>query len=69
MKNSKTHYAWWILIALSIALPAYGFVYDAVGSYVPVLYAIIAMLVINIVCVFFAFDRQKKMVARGHWTK
>jgi MFS family permease len=54
-------------IASIVALPAYGFIYDAVGSYVPVLWMIVAMLVINMVCVLFAFQNQKKMVANGLW--
>ncbi|WP_333811307.1 MFS transporter [Timonella senegalensis] len=54
-------------IASIVALPAHGFVYDAVGSYVPVLWMIVAMLVINVVCILIAFNSQKKMVADGLW--
>lgn len=58
-----------LAISSIIALPAYGFVYDAFNSYLPVLYAIIIMLAINIVIVLLAFANKKKMVAEGHWTK
>lgn len=57
-----------LAIASIIALPAYGFVYDATGSYTSVLYAIIIMLVINIGCVFVAFNNKKKLVEQGFWT-
>lgn len=53
-----------LAISSIIVLPAYGFVYDATGSYVPVLYAIIVMLVINILCVLYAFSSKKKMYAK-----
>lgn len=58
-----------LAISSIIVLPAYGFVYDAVGSYVPVLYAIIVMLVINIICVLYAFSSKKKMDAKNHESK
>lgn len=57
-----------LAISSIIALPAYGFVYDATGSYTSVLYAIIIMLLINIGCVFVAFNNQKKLVQQGFWT-
>lgn len=57
-----------LAIASIIALPAYGFVYDATGSYTSVLYAIIIMLVINIGCVLIAFNNKKKLVQQGFWT-
>lgn len=56
-----------LAIASIIALPAYGFVYDATGSYTSVLYAIIIMLVINIGSVFVAFNNKKKLVEQGFW--
>ncbi|WP_019147246.1 MFS transporter [Timonella senegalensis] len=54
-------------ISSIVALPAYGFIYDITGSYTPVLWALVAMLALNIVCVLFAFKNQKKMVANGLW--
>lgn len=56
-----------LAISSIIALPAYGFIYDAVKSYVPVLYLLIAMLVLSIVTVFIAFANKKKLVQAGHW--
>lgn len=56
-----------LAVSAIIALPAYGFVYDAIGSYTSVLYAIIIMLVINIGCVFIAFNNKKKLVKQGFW--
>lgn len=58
-----------LAISSIVALPAYGFVYDATGSYISVLYALIVMLVINIGCVFIAFNDKKKMVEKGFWTE
>jgi len=58
-----------LAISSIVALPVYGFIYDAFNSYVPVLYAIIVMLIVNIVCVYLAFANQKKLVEEGHWTK
>ncbi|MCG3088354.1 MFS transporter [Sporosarcina cyprini] len=57
-----------LAISSIIALPAYGFVYDATGSYTSVLYALIIMIVVNIVCVFIAFANKKKLIDRGLWT-
>lgn len=54
-------------ISSIVALPVYGFVYDATGSYTPVLWAIVAMLAITIGCVRFAFTSQAKMVEAGKW--
>ncbi|MHA3724422.1 MFS transporter [Leucobacter sp. HY1910] len=56
-----------LALASIVALPAYGFVYDATKTYQPVLFAIIVMLAINIVIVLVAFAAQKRMVAKGAW--
>ncbi|GKV56614.1 MFS transporter [Sporosarcina sp. NCCP-2222] len=58
-----------LAISSIIALPAYGFIYDATGSYTSVLYALLIMIVINIGCVFVAFANKKKLIDRGLWTK
>lgn len=50
-----------------IAMPGYGFFYDAVKSYVPVLWMIIAMLLICIVCIFAAFIGEKQLKKCGYW--
>lgn len=54
-------------ISSIVALPAYGFIYDATGTYVPVLWLLVGMLAINIVCVLVAFNAQRKMVKDGQW--
>lgn len=56
-----------LAISSIIALPAYGFIFDFLGSYTIVLYAIIAMLALNILCVLFAFKGKEKMVQQGLW--
>ncbi|MVP00673.1 MFS transporter [Paenibacillus lutrae] len=56
-----------LAISSVVALPAYGFVFDITGSYTPVLYAIIVMLIINIVCVGIAFNGKKKLEQAGLW--
>lgn len=56
-----------LAISSIIALPAYGFIFDYLGSYTIVLYAIIAMLVLNILCVLFAFKGKDRMVQQGLW--
>lgn len=56
-----------LAISSIIALPAYGFVYDLLGSYVPVLYAIIIMLIINISCVFWMYQGKNKLIEKGYW--
>lgn len=58
-----------LAISSIIAMPAYGFVYDAFNSYIPVLYALIIMLAVNIIWVLLAFTNKKKLVAEGYWTK
>lgn len=56
-----------LAISSIIALPAYGFIYDALNSYIPVLYLLIGMLVLSIVTVFIAFGNKKALVEAGHW--
>ena len=56
-----------LAISSIIALPAYGFVYDLLGSYIPVLYAIIIMLIINIICVFWMYQGKNKLIEKGYW--
>lgn len=56
-----------LALAAIVALPAYGFIYDAVGSDVPALYVILGMLALKIPIVLAAFASQKKLVEAGHW--
>lgn len=56
-----------LAISSIIALPAYGFIFDATKSYIPVLYILIAMLVLSIISVFVAFKDKNKLVEAGHW--
>ncbi|WP_182200262.1 MFS transporter [Paraliobacillus salinarum] len=56
-----------LAVAGIVALPGYGFVFDLTGSYTSVLYLIIAMLIINIVLVIFAFKGKKKLEDDGLW--
>lgn len=58
-----------LAISSIVALPVYGFIFDLTGSYTIVLYAIIAMLIINIVFVFMAFTSKRKLVQQGYWTE
>ncbi|GEK34163.1 MFS transporter [Kurthia sibirica] len=52
-----------------IALPVYGFIFQATGSYSSILYVIIALLIINILLVLWAFVGKKKLLANGAWEK
>ncbi|RUS47402.1 MFS transporter [Cohnella sp. AR92] len=56
-----------LAVSSIVALPAYGYVYDFTGSYTSVLYAIIAMLAINMFCVLAAFRGKKKLEKEGTW--
>ncbi len=56
-----------LAISSVVALPLYGYAFDFTGSYTIVLYAIIAMLIINIFCVFVAYKGKKKLVEDGSW--
>lgn len=57
-----------LAISSIVALPAYGYVFDFTGSYTPVLYAIIIMLVISIICVIVAYKGKKKLEQEGYWS-
>lgn len=46
-----------------VSMSGYGFIYDAFHSYVPVLWAICAMLLICMVCVLTAFTDKKRRAA------
>lgn len=54
-------------IAGIITLPAYGYIFDFTGSYTGALYAILVMLVINIICIILAFKDREKMVEKNLW--
>lgn len=54
-------------ISSIVAMPVYGFVYDATGTYIPVLWAIVVMLALTITCILVAFKAQAKMVQEGKW--
>ncbi|RNB82613.1 MFS transporter [Brevibacillus nitrificans] len=56
-----------LAISSVVALPAYGYVFDFTGSYTLVLYAIVGMLLINIVCVFAAFRGKQNLEQQGLW--
>lgn len=56
-------------IAGVITLPAYGYIFDFTGSYTGALYAILAMLIINIFCILIAFKDKDKMVKENLWHK
>ena len=50
-----------------VAMPGYGFLFDAVGSYVPALWMICIMLAACVVCVAVAFAGKKNMMRNGAW--
>lgn len=56
-----------LAVASIVALPVYGYVFDATGSYTPVLYAIAAMLIVNVVLLIVAFNGKKKLEKAGLW--
>ena len=56
-----------LAIASIVALPAYGYIYDFTGSYQLVLYALIAMFIINIIAILIAFKGKKKLEEDGLW--
>ncbi len=56
-----------LAVAGIIALPAYGFMYDAFGSYTISLYAILIMLFLNIVAILVAFKSKQQLVDKGLW--
>ncbi|WP_083553724.1 MFS transporter [Planococcus versutus] len=50
-----------------VALPGYGYIYDITGNYQIVLYMIIAMLIINIILITFAFKGKKILESKGQY--
>lgn len=54
-------------ISSIVAMPAYGYMYDAFGSYISVLWLLVGLIAVTIVCVFVAFEGKKKMVNNGQW--
>ncbi|KAA0966394.1 MFS transporter [Sporosarcina sp. ANT_H38] len=56
-----------LAVASMVVLPAYGFVYDFTGTYEMVLYALIAMFIVNIIAIYIAFKSKKKIVESGLW--
>ena len=56
-----------LAVAGIVALPAYGYIYDITKSYDGALYALIVMLVLNMVLVTYAFVGKKKLKEEGHW--
>lgn len=56
-----------LAVAGIVALPAYGYIFDITKSYTPALYALIVMLVLNILLVTYAFVGKTKLKDQGHW--
>ncbi|KAA0955877.1 MFS transporter [Sporosarcina sp. ANT_H38] len=56
-----------LAVAGIVALPGYGYVFELTGSYSFVLYAIAAMLVMNVVAIVIAFRGKKKLEKAGLW--
>ncbi|MBD1223821.1 MFS transporter [Virgibacillus halodenitrificans] len=56
-----------LAVASIIALPLYGYIFDFLGSYTPVLIGIIAMMGINILLILFAFKGTEKLKKAGLW--
>lgn len=56
-----------LAVASIVALPAYGYVFDLIGSYKPVLSAMIVMMVMNMILVAFAFRGKGRLQKEGKW--
>ncbi len=56
-----------LAVAGIVALPGYGYVFELTGSYTFVLYAIVAMLILNVVAIIMAFKGKKKLEKAGLW--
>lgn len=56
-----------LAVAGIVALPAYGFMFQLTGSYNSVLFVVLALLVINIFLIIWAFVGKKKLLAQGAW--
>lgn len=50
-----------------VAIPGYGFVYDAAQDYVPVLWMMIGSLALCAVCIVTAFAGKRKLERNGLW--
>lgn len=50
-----------------VAIPSYGFVYDATQDYVPVLWMIIGFLALCAFCIVIAFAGKRKLERDGFW--
>lgn len=51
-----------------VAMPGYGFIYDALGSYIPVLWIIVVMCLACAVCIIAAFIGKKQLQKEGLWS-
>ena len=49
------------------ALPAYGFVFDATGSYLYVLYAVAGMILLSVLLIIIAFKGKEELEKAGQW--
>ena len=47
-----------------VAMPGYGFIYDAVKSYIPVLWMLVALLIVCIICIIIAYSRKCRIKKR-----
>ncbi|MBB4824739.1 MFS family permease [Sporosarcina luteola] len=56
-----------LAVASIIALPAYGYIFDFTGTYVTSMYAIVVMLILNMVFIVLAFRNKEKLVKAGLW--
>lgn len=50
-----------------VAMPGYGFIYDAVKSYIPALWMIMVLLMICITCIVVAYSSKHSLEKRGLW--
>ncbi|MFJ7936469.1 MFS transporter [Sporosarcina sp. NPDC096371] len=56
-----------LAVAGIVALPGYGYIFEITGSYTYVLYAIVTMLILNVIAIVFAFKGKKKLENAGLW--
>lgn len=56
-----------LALASIIAIPAYGFLYDATNSYTLALITVIVLFVINIIAILLAYKNKAQLVQQGHW--
>jgi len=57
-----------LAVASIVALPVYGYVFDFMGSYKPVLAVMIVMMAINVILVALAFRDKKRLEKEGKWS-